>query len=75
MRVAPAGGQSPLLHDAADLRCLMNYDQRSDHLCGFCHLKLRGWATIASGDHSLTSMSPGHGTVKVWASGPKNRVP
>ena len=71
----PAGGQSPLLHDAADLRCLMNYDQRSDHLCGFCHLKLRGWATIASGDHSLTSMSPGHGTVKVWASGPKNRVP
>lgn len=31
-------------HDPADLLCLMNYDWNSDHLCGLCNLKLRGWS-------------------------------
>jgi hypothetical protein len=41
----PAGTQRSI-HDAADLLCLMNYDQNSDHMCGYCNLKLRGWGTI-----------------------------
>lgn len=42
---AIAPGFVAALHDSADLLCLMNYDRNSDHLCGFCHLKLRGWGT------------------------------
>lgn len=59
IRVAP--GRRPELHDAADLKCLMNYDQTSDHLCGYCHLKLRGWGTTPKGgkpmDDALVELS------------------
>ncbi|MEM7156324.1 MAG: hypothetical protein AAF799_25950 [Myxococcota bacterium] len=41
---APAPGFSTNHHDPADLKCLMNYDFTSDHLCGLCNLKLRGWS-------------------------------
>ena len=41
--VREAGGFSRKHHDPADLLCLMNYDFDSDHLCGLCNLKLRGW--------------------------------
>jgi len=72
LTVAP--GASRFVHDAADLFCLMNYDQTSDHLCGYCHIKLRGWATVASGDYDNKSVSPGHGTVKLWPTSGRNRV-
>ncbi len=32
------------VHDAADLKCIMNYDHDGLHLCGGCALRLRGWA-------------------------------
>jgi hypothetical protein len=51
----PAGGADPNCHDSADLLCLMNYDDASDHLCGLCLLRLRGWARQANGP--LTGLS------------------
>lgn len=38
-------GADDRMHDDADKLCLMNYDNASDHLCGYCNLRLRGWAT------------------------------
>jgi hypothetical protein len=33
----------------------MNYDDASDHLCGLCLLRLRGWARVAAG--AITGLS------------------
>ncbi len=44
----PAGGFDVNCHDSADMLCLMNYDDTSDHLCGLCLLRLRGWARVAN---------------------------
>lgn len=44
-----AGGFSRRHHDPADMLCLMNYDFESDHLCGLCNLKLRGWSLAGMG--------------------------
>jgi hypothetical protein len=73
LTAAPGARQD--VHDLADLRCLMNYDQRSDHLCGYCHLKLRGWGTIAS-RNLLTTVGPiDGGLVKLWHDAARNQVP
>lgn len=64
-----AAGSTTNLHDAQDLRCLMNYDQRSDHLCGYCHLKLRGWATTGPGGQI------GHGLVVLHRESAQNKKP
>jgi len=47
--IADAPGFSATHHDPADLFCLMNYDFTSDHLCGLCNLKLRGWSLAGMG--------------------------
>ncbi|MCC7539131.1 MAG: hypothetical protein IT379_23115 [Deltaproteobacteria bacterium] len=71
---APSSSKS--LHDAADKKCILNYDQTSDHLCGYCHLKLRGWATVGANDH-VTKTGPidGDGHVKLWSDSTKNKNP
>ena len=40
----PESPESAAAHDAADLKCIMNYDHDGLHLCGACALRLRGWA-------------------------------
>lgn len=52
-----AGGNWPAFHDAADMLCLMNYDPRSDHLCGMCNVRLRGWAAKASSGPGFVDLS------------------
>ncbi len=52
-----AGGFEVTFHDAADLRCLMNYDTRSDHLCGLCNVRLRGWALKATSGGGFVDLS------------------
>lgn len=52
-----AGGFVVERHDAADLLCLMNYDTDSDHLCGFCNLRLRGWAVRAASGPGLVDLA------------------
>jgi hypothetical protein len=78
---APAGKPPPApsfrqyAHDKDDLLCLMNYDQASDHLCGYCNLKLRGYGTVAQGE-DLTFNGPiEHGLVKLWHVRTRNRKP
>jgi hypothetical protein len=50
-------------HDAADMRCLMNYDYRTGptlatpHLCGLCVVRLRGWALKATSGAGLVNLS------------------
>lgn len=38
------GGSECAMHDASDLKCVMNYDPDSEHLCGGCALRIAGWA-------------------------------
>ena len=70
-----AAGAQAYIHDKDDLLCLMNYDQHSDHLCGYCHLKLRGYGTVARGEN-LTFTGPiDDGLVKLWHDSTRNRKP
>jgi hypothetical protein len=73
--VASASSFRAYAHDKNDLRCLMNYDESSDHLCGYCNLKLRGWGTVQKGE-DLTKTGPiDGGLVKLWHDAAKNRKP
>jgi hypothetical protein len=39
----PGGSNEQATHDANDGQCVMNYKQDSQHLCGGCALRIRGW--------------------------------
>jgi len=70
-----APGACKYLHDQTDLLCLMNYDQRSDHLCGYCNLKLRGWGTVGQGEDGTKPGPIDGGLVKLWQDAAQNRNP
>jgi hypothetical protein len=47
------------MHDLADLDCVMNYLETSQHLCGGCALRIRGWAMFNSdGKLGFSGASP-----------------
>jgi hypothetical protein len=70
-----AAGVREYAHDSDDLFCLMNYDQRSDHLCGYCNLKLRGWGTVQIGEDCTLPGPIDGGLVKLWHIAARNRRP
>ena len=70
-----APGAQNYAHDKDDLRCLMNYDERSDHLCGYCNLKLRGWGTVQKHDDLSKAGPIDGGLVKLWHAAALNRKP
>lgn len=40
-------GAIPDAHDPSDTKCMMGYFDDSDHPCGMCALRLRGWSKYA----------------------------
>lgn len=47
------------MHDVADRGCIMNYLEASQHLCGGCALRIRGWAIFnVDGQLGFSGVNP-----------------